>query len=172
MRHRHLEIADGTPVAELGLEAIDNVLDRGDLSDWQPLLRAVRRDPRGAVSERVLHLVERHPMHGTSALWRSWIEALRAEAEPVHVGQALGALRRARSLTQQRVADVLEMTQPEVSKLEQRRDVRVSTLRAYVAALGGQLALSARFADGEEPIFPTSAEAPREERPIRHRPTA
>lgn len=163
MRHRHLEIAEGTPVAGLGLEAIDDVLDRGDLSDWQPLLRAVRRDPRGAVSERILHLVERHPMHGTSALWRSWIEALRQDAEQVHIGQALGALRRARGLTQQQVAGLLEMTQPEISKLERRRDVRVSTLRAYVGAVGGQLALSARFADGEEPIFPTSAEASREE---------
>ena len=163
MRHRHLEIANGTPVAELGLEAIDDMLDRGDLSDWQPLLQAVRRDPRGPVSDRILHLVERHPMHGTSSLWRSWIEALKAEAEPVDIGQALGALRRARGLTQQQVADLLEMTQPEVSKLERRRDVRISTLRSYVGALGGQLVLSAQFADGEAPILPTPAEASHEE---------
>ncbi len=163
MRHRHLVITSGTPADELPLEAIDDMLDRGDLSDWQPLLQEVRRDPRGTVSERILHLVDRHPMHGTSALWRSWIEALRAEAEPVHIGEALGALRRARGLTQQRVADVLEMTQPEVSKLERRRDVRVSTLRAYVGALGGQLQLSARFADGEATMLPTPAEASSEE---------
>jgi hypothetical protein len=41
------------------------------------------------------------------------------------------------------------MTQPEVSKLERRADVRASTLRAYVAALGGELHLAARFADDE-----------------------
>ena len=56
------------------------------------------------------------------------------DAEPVHIGQALGALRRARGPTQQQVARLLEMTQPEVSKLERRRDVRVSTPRAYVGA--------------------------------------
>ena len=163
MRHRHIEVADGTPVAELGLDAIDDILDRGDLADWRPLLREVRGDPRGAVSERILHLVDRHPIHGTSALWRSWIEALRHDAEPVHIGQALGALRRARGLTQQQVADVLEMTQPEVSKLERRRDVRVSTLRAYVGALGGHLVLSARFPDGEAPIAPAPTEVSRGE---------
>jgi len=64
-----------------------------------------------------------------------------------------GVLRRTRGLTQQQVAGVLGMTQPEVSKLERRGDVRVSTLRAYVVALGGRLVVSARLADGDEPIL-------------------
>ena len=41
------------------------------------------------------------------------------------------------------------MTQPEVSKLERRADVRASTMRAYVAALGGELRLTARLGDDE-----------------------
>jgi len=45
------------------------------------------------------------------------------------------------------------MTQPEVSKLERRGDVRVSTLNAYVRALGGRLVVSARLADGDAPIL-------------------
>ena len=152
MRHRHLDVTPKTPVADRSLEALDDVLDRGDLGDWRPLLHEVRQDPRGAVSERILHLVDRHPMYGTSALWRSWIEALRASAEPPHVGRALGELRRGRRFTQQQVATRLDMTQPEISKLEQRSDVRVSTLDAYVGALGGRTIISARFADGDLPI--------------------
>jgi len=153
MRHRHLDIPSSTKVADLGLEALDDLLDRGDLADWEPLLHDVARDPWGAVSERILHLVDRHPMQGTSALWRSWIETRRATKEPIHVGRALGALRRARGLTQQEVAARLDMTQPEVSKLEQRRDVRVSTLSAYVSALGGHLVVCARFTDEDMPLF-------------------
>lgn len=152
MRHRHLEIPSSTRVEDLGLEALDDLLDRGDLGDWEPVLHAVARDPWGPVSEGILHLVDRHPMQGTSALWRSWIETRRATKEPVHVGRALGELRRARGLTQQEVAARLDMTQPEVSKLEQRQDVRVSTLNAYVGALGGRLVVSARLPDGDTPI--------------------
>ena len=153
MRHRHLDIPTGTRVDQLGLEALDDLLDRGDLADWKPLLEAVAHDPWGPVAERALHLVDRHPMQGTSALWRSWIESRRATREPVHVGPALAAFRRSQGLTQQAVAVRLDMTQPEVSKLERRGDVRYSTLNAYVRALGGQLVVSARLADGDVPIL-------------------
>ena len=152
MRHRHLDVPSSTRVDDLGLEALDDLLDRGDLGDWEPLLHDVARDPWGPVSERVLHLVDRHPMQGTSALWRSWIGTRRAAKEPVHVGRALGELRRGRGLTQQEVASRLDTTQPEVSKLERRWDVRVSTLSAYVGALGGRLVISARLPDGDTPI--------------------
>ena len=37
------------------------------------------------------------------------------------------------------------MKQPNVAKLEQRSDMLLSTLRAYVAAMGGELELVARF---------------------------
>jgi transcriptional regulator with XRE-family HTH domain len=66
-----------------------------------------------------------------------------------HAGAALRDLRLRRGRTQRDVAERLGMTQPEVSKLERRADVRASTLRAYVAALGGELHLAARFADDE-----------------------
>ena len=153
MRHRHLDIPGSTTVEDLSLAALDDLLDRGDLGDWEPLLQAVARDPSGPVSERILHLVDGHAMQGTSALWRSWIETRRATNASLHVGKALAELRRDRGLTQQEVATRLDMTQPEVSKLERRRDVRVSTLNAYVGALGGRLVVSARLADGDVSIL-------------------
>ena len=57
-------------------------------------------------------------------------------------------LRRARELSQQDLAQVLGATQPEVSKIEHRTDLYVSTLRRYIEALGGQLEITARFPDG------------------------
>lgn len=149
MRHRHLEVDAATPVSALGLAALDDLLDRGDLDDWAPLLREIRRDPGGEVADRVLHLAEHHPMYGTSSLWRAWILQQRSAPSSLHAGAALRRLRSHRRLTQQQVAERLGTTQPEVSKLEARRDVRVSTLRAYVTALGGTLDLVARF-DGDE----------------------
>ena len=64
----------------------------------------------------------------------------------------LAELRRARSLTQQRMSELLEIDQGAISKLEHRTDMYLSTLRSYVEALGGQLRLTAVFPDSEVPL--------------------
>ncbi|MEE8545048.1 MAG: XRE family transcriptional regulator [Alphaproteobacteria bacterium] len=56
-------------------------------------------------------------------------------------------LRRALDLTQQRMAETLDIGQDSVSRLEKRSDLLLSTLRSYVAAMGGSLELVARFPD-------------------------
>ena len=61
-------------------------------------------------------------------------------------------LRRAQELSQAEVADRLQITQAAVSKFEHAEDVRLSTLRQYIEALGGRLELSARFEDRVVPI--------------------
>jgi DNA-binding transcriptional regulator YiaG len=45
-------------------------------------------------------------------------------------------LRRARDLTQERLAATLGIGQDSVSRLEQRADLLLSTLQSYVAAMG------------------------------------
>lgn len=77
MIHRHLDHAPGTPVDEIGLAALDDLLDRGDLDDWAPLARGVAASPDGPLADSVLKLCEGHPKYGTSTLWRGWIEHLR-----------------------------------------------------------------------------------------------
>jgi DNA-binding XRE family transcriptional regulator len=59
----------------------------------------------------------------------------------------LSVLRMARGLTQEEIAHVLGTTQASVSRLERRDDLHLSTLRRYVAALGGELEITARFPD-------------------------
>lgn len=65
---------------------------------------------------------------------------------------ALAALRRRRGLSQAEVAARLNISQPAVSGVEHGADLRVSTLRDYVAALGGRLELLAVFDDESEPV--------------------
>lgn len=60
---------------------------------------------------------------------------------------SLRDLRRARALTQARVAKRLNIKQESVSRLEKRSDLLLSTLRDYVNAMGGSLQLIARFPD-------------------------
>lgn len=56
---------------------------------------------------------------------------------------ALQELRQVMGMTQEQLADVLEMNQGNLSKLEKRTDVHLSTLRRYVEALGGKLHIMA-----------------------------
>jgi len=55
---------------------------------------------------------------------------------------SLRELRRAHKLTQERIAETLGIGQDQVSRLEQRSDLLLSTLRSYVEAMGGRLTLS------------------------------
>jgi DNA-binding XRE family transcriptional regulator len=64
----------------------------------------------------------------------------------------LHELRRARELTQRELARMLKVNQPAVSKLEQRADVYVSSLRSYIEAVGGKLRIVAEFPEGEVAI--------------------
>ena len=59
----------------------------------------------------------------------------------------LRELRRARKITQVRMAKALGITQDGVSRLERRSDVLLSTLRKAVKAMGGNLSLVAEFPD-------------------------
>ena len=55
----------------------------------------------------------------------------------------LRALREAIGLTQEELAQRVAITQSQLSKMERRPDHRLSTLRRYVAALGGELEVTA-----------------------------
>lgn len=80
------------------------------------------------------------------------IAEARAMADEMRASLPLHELRRARELSQATLAELLEMDQGNLSKLEQRTDMYVSTLRRYVEALGGELEIVARFRDREYKI--------------------
>jgi hypothetical protein len=148
--HRHLDIAADTPPEDLPLDALDDLLDRGDFDDWRALAAAVRRAPHGPLADRILWLCRSHPMYGTSSLWPEFIARMRGEQTAGAL--SLASLRQRCGRSQAEVAHALGISQSDVSKLERRADIRVSTLRRYVAALGGELRLSAAFpGDAAEP---------------------
>lgn len=60
---------------------------------------------------------------------------------------ALAQLRQSRHVTQVQLAETLGISQGNVSRLEARSDVYLSTLRSYVEALGGHLEIAAVFGD-------------------------
>ncbi len=61
----------------------------------------------------------------------------------------LRELRRALTRTQTTVGEILGIGQEGVSRIEQRSDLLLSTLRSYVEAMGGNLSLIVEFPDRE-----------------------
>ena len=57
-------------------------------------------------------------------------------------------LRKARKITQTEMAKTLGVKQEQVSRIEKRTDMHLSTLRRSIEAMGGELTLIAKFPDG------------------------
>jgi len=66
-------------------------------------------------------------------------------AELVEEELTLRDLRQAQHLTQERMAALMGVEQENVSRLERRADLLLSTLSSYVAAMGDKLRLIAEF---------------------------
>jgi len=80
------------------------------------------------------------------------VEVARREMRESDRAQAIGlaALRRAADLTQVELARQLGVSQAAVAKTEQRRDLLLSTLNAYLEAIGGHLRIIVSFDGGGE----------------------
>ena len=88
-------------------------------------------------------------------------------------------LRQAEHLTQERMAELMGVEQENVSRLERRADLLLSTLSSYVSAMGGRLRLVAEFPDrqpvtialaditGQAPLKPRRRGRPAADRPER-----
>jgi transcriptional regulator with XRE-family HTH domain len=71
----------------------------------------------------------------------------RRAAELIAEEMTLQQLRHARKLTQTKLAKCLHIGQEGISKIEQRTDLLISTLRSCVKGMGGELHLIAEFPD-------------------------
>ncbi len=63
MKHRHLTHEGFT------LAAIEDVLSRGSVPDWAPLLQTITDDPYGEVAEKTLRICATRDIYGASKLF-------------------------------------------------------------------------------------------------------
>lgn len=70
---------------------------------------------------------------------------INAKKDVLRKEMELAELRRALSLTQSTLAENLGVGQAEISKIENRADMFVSTLRNFIIAMGGDLEIRAVF---------------------------
>ena len=90
-------------------------------------------------------------------------------AEIIAEEMSLRDLRKARKLTQARVAKVLGVTQDSVSRLEKRSDLLLSTLRKTVKAMGGDVRIVAEFRDRAPVVLSDLSEEASPRKPSRKR---
>ncbi len=74
-------------------------------------------------------------------------ERYETERQAMRDALSLSALREQVGLTQVELAGALHVTQANISQLERKQDLYLSTLSRYVEALGGQLELRVVFPD-------------------------
>ena len=71
MKHRHLSHEDFT------LAAIEDILARGSLPDWVPLVRTIEADPYGEVAEKTLRICATRDIYGATKLFGRLIQVAR-----------------------------------------------------------------------------------------------
>lgn len=75
-------------------------------------------------------------------------------AEEMAVDVGLGQLRLELNLSQHKLAKTMGISQPAVAQIEQRGlDLKLLTLKRYIAALGGKVSLLVQMPTGEEKVF-------------------
>lgn len=76
-------------------------------------------------------------------------QAIRRETDALLKEMALSDLRRARDLSQTKLAERLGIKQPSIADMEKRTDMYISTLRSLIEGMGGQLDIIAKFPNGD-----------------------
>jgi DNA-binding transcriptional regulator YiaG len=103
-------------------------------------------------NERIERLAERPDLAEDVARVRRDME----DADRTYA-MGLAALRQAADLTQVELAKKLGVSQAAVSRIEQPHDLLLSTLNAYLQAVGGNARVIVQFADGHEVDLDLSA---------------
>jgi DNA-binding transcriptional regulator YiaG len=110
---------------------------------------AVRRAPRDIEAGGIA--VKRYAWADIKARVKPATRArIESEARRLSEHLHLSQLRKAKGLTQEAMAELLGVSQAEVSKMERRSELYIGTLKKFIEAMDGKLVLAARFPDGVE----------------------
>lgn len=81
-------------------------------------------------------------------------ERIAEKVETLRQAVALNMLREELNLSQAELASAMGVKQPTIAKMEQAdNDPRLSTLKRYVAALGGELSIDVKLPTGKRIAF-------------------
>jgi transcriptional regulator with XRE-family HTH domain len=82
-------------------------------------------------------------------------ERIEMEKHAMRDALRLADLRNHQGITQSQLAEAMGVSQVHVSQVEHKEDIYLSTLRRYVAGLGGKLEINAVFGNEKITLTPT-----------------
>lgn len=71
------------------------------------------------------------------------------KSQQLHLGYMLAQLRQNANLSQKQLAEKMGVSQANISKIENGKDVYLSTLKRYIATLGGEIHINATMPNGK-----------------------
>ncbi len=103
--------------------------------------------------QQYLDSADAHQRHMVQAMKIPRFQQAQAEiaARQAASHATLRELRKSLELTQETVAEAMGMSQSELSRVERRDDIFLSTLERFVAATGGRLTLTVEY-DNRAPV--------------------
>lgn len=130
---RHLDYGRDREVTDIGAAGVQAILDGQDVDGWQPLLRAVSRDPWGPVADRIEQVIDHLESYGTAAALRAWLSHSRAGLD--RPAMTLSAHRVRQGLSQAQVAKRMGVSQAQVARLESSSNPTTRSITRYLDAL-------------------------------------
>lgn len=95
LRFRNVDASPDDDVTTWPFEALATAVDRGLVTDWQPIFAEIRRSPWGRVARRIeRHLGYRGP-DGTTAIFRLAVDRARSDAEQAERAEVSSRVRNA-----------------------------------------------------------------------------
>lgn len=115
---RNVDASPDDPVESWPVEAMQTAVERGELSDWRRILRAVRRDPWGDVARTLQHILSYERPYGTAELLERALRRERDRADAADRAEAarrLALLLSESAMSQRDFAERLGTSQPRLS---------------------------------------------------------
>lgn len=123
---RNVEFNRKVPVDQWPAEAIETMMDRGSLSDWRVLAKAIRRSPWGRTARLVEAIAGWGEHYGVDALMSSVIRRARQDVdERARAGYA-GQIRSWREQTGMTLREFASLAGTSASRLSAYENARVA----------------------------------------------
>lgn len=80
-------------------------------------------------------------------------QAINDKAKALSQSIELAKLRKAKQLKQSELANLMGVSQANISKVESGKDIQLSTLQQYINALGGEVSITAKMPSGDVILY-------------------
>lgn len=61
---------------------LDDIIARGTIPDWVPLIREIQKDPFGVIADKTINVCENHQVYGSTRYFELLVQTCRDEHKP------------------------------------------------------------------------------------------